>query len=340
MRISVIVAGFVLLAAACGSSGHGGSSGSGGSNGGDSSLYGGEGTVRWPVRGRDLRPGELRRLRHPLFDRTELSGRDLPVPVRDAVQRQLRFVRRDPLRDCTTTCAAGQVCSNNACTSSCSTGQTLCGTACVVTNGNDALNCGGCGKTCAAGRPQAAAAARAARVSGCVDNLQQRRAAAPAGRAGRPSTARQRLRRQLDHRHRRTTGTGSGRGTTGTRATVPPARPAAAARPGRAGPTRRRTRAQSSSGHLGVQRLLEDQRTLTTVTSGNATVTVNDGSPRRPGKASAAPSTRRAGAICRCSAQSDRDKAIASPLRQRCGALQHWPHPHGRQRLRHQPLHR
>ena len=45
--------------------------------------------------------------------------------------------------DCTTVCSANQVCSNGVCASSCSTVATLCGSACVVTNGNDALNCGG-----------------------------------------------------------------------------------------------------------------------------------------------------------------------------------------------------
>ena len=45
-------------------------------------------------------PDELRRLRHPLLDGTGLPERVVPVPVRaDALQRLLRRVRRDALRE-------------------------------------------------------------------------------------------------------------------------------------------------------------------------------------------------------------------------------------------------
>lgn len=49
-------------------------------------------------------------------------------------------------------CPSGQLCGDNVCTSACSAAETPCGTACVVTSGNDAFNCGGCGVACAPGQ--------------------------------------------------------------------------------------------------------------------------------------------------------------------------------------------
>ena len=143
---------------------------------------------------------------------------------------------------CTTTCSTNQVCSNGTCTSSCSSGQTLCGSACVVTNGSDALNCGACGQTCGS--------TQSCESGACVDNPITGSGGGGAGSGGVTGAG-------------GATGAGGGAGATGS---------------GGATGTGGSGAAQTMLVTSAAGAYWQTNGQLTTVTSGNATVTVNDGS--------------------------------------------------------------
>jgi glucosylceramidase len=139
------------------------------------------------------------------------------------------------------TCQSGQVCSNNGCTTSCTSPQTLCGTSCVDTTTSD-VNCGSCGAACTTTQHCA--------NSGCVANVTPGTGGSP-GSGGSPGTG-------------GSPGSGGSPGTGGS--------PATGGAPGTGGaPAAQTTLVTSASGAY-----WNTSATLTTVTSGNATVTVND----------------------------------------------------------------
>jgi glucosylceramidase len=221
---------------------------------------------------------------------------------------------------CATTCAAGQVCSNNACTSSCSGGQTLCGTACVVTNGADVLNCGACGMSCAAGQVcngGACGCATGQTMCGgsCVDTTSSGASCGSCGHAC-GSTQHCAVGACVDNSTTGAGGTTGAAGTTGKGGT-PGAGGAATGAAGTTGST-------GSAGTTGTGGTVAAQSslvtsasgafwktgTLTTVTSGNATVTVTDSSTAQTWEGFGGAFNELGWSYLSMLSQSDRDNAL------------------------------
>ena len=165
---------------------------------------------------------------------------------------------------CSTVCQTNQVCSNSSCGSSCTGTQVLCGTACVDTTAS-ATNCGSCGHACGSnqqctngacvdnGTTGVAGTNGSGGTTGAAGTSGSAGASGSAGRSGGTAGA------------SGSVGSGGRGGTTGSAGTTGSG--------GAAGTTAAAPKVitSSPSGYWNIS------GTLTTVTSGTATVTVNDG---------------------------------------------------------------
>ena len=147
--------------------------------------------LRFGVREHDGRQEQLRRLRHPVFDRQICQGGQCQCQG-GLMDCNGSCVPSDANHcgTCTNICQATEVCLNGTCATDC-VAQTVCGTACVALTTSDA-NCGNCGHACGSGQHC---------VSGnCVDS-------SPTGTAGTSGNA-------------GTSGGGGSIGTTGSAGTI------------------------------------------------------------------------------------------------------------------------
>jgi glucosylceramidase len=175
---------------------------------------------------------------------------------------------------CSMTCQGGQVCSNGTCTTSCDTDLTLCGSGCVDTT-TSGTNCGGCGTAC--GSTQHCAS------SSCVANVTTGTGGATATGGSGGST-----------------GTGGSGGTPGTGGST-----STGGTPGTGGaPPAQSSVVTSASGNYWKS------ATLTTVTSGTATVTVTDSSTAQTWEGFGGAFNELGWSYLSMLSQSDRDNAL------------------------------
>ena len=256
MRASLLVVGFALFTVGCAASSKGGSSGSGGAT--STGGTGGGCAAGQTLCGADCVD--------ELTDPSNCGGCGIPCSTGQSCQNATCLCQSgmfcngacvpsdaNHCGDCATTCSANQVCNNNTCTSNCSTGQTLCGSACVVTTGSDGFNCGACGQVCGSTQHCDSGACVANSSSGTGGSVGTGGSGATTGTGGVTGAA-------GATGAAGTTGAagakGTGGATTGTGGTAPTQT------------TTLVTSAQNAYWQTTGQ--------LTTVTSGNATVTVND----------------------------------------------------------------
>ena len=242
-RISILGLGLALFSVACAAKSTGGSPGSGGVTGTGGTSSGGCATGQTLCGTTCI---------DELTDSSNCGGCGIPCSTGQSCQNATCVCQSgmfcngacvssdaNHCGNCTTTCSANQVCSNNSCSSSCSAEQTLCGSACVVTTGSDSLNCGACGQTCGSTQHCEGGA--------CVAN-------STTGTAGTNGSG-------------GTTGTGGATGAGGTTG--------AAGTTGAGGTTSTESTTLVTSAQAAYWQTAGQ---LTTVTSGTATVTVNDAS--------------------------------------------------------------
>src|SRR5579863_82045 len=186
---------------------------------------------------------------------------------------------------CSTACQSGQVCSNGNCTASCDTNLTLCGSSCVDTT-TSGTNCGGCGTACGATQHCASGS--------CVANV----TTGTGGTSGTGGT--------IATGSGGTTATGGNGGSPGTGgSTATGGSGGNGGSPGTGGaPPAQSSVVTSASGAFWKS------GTLTTVTSGTATVTVNDGSPAQTWEGFGGAFNELGWSYLSMLSQSDRDNAI------------------------------
>ena len=190
---------------------------------------------------------------------------------------------------CSVSCQSSQVCSNGTCASSCDTGLTLCGSSCVDTTASS-TNCGSCGTACAATEHCAGSSCVANVTTGTGGTPGTGGATASGGSTGTGGTG--------AGGSTATGGTGGSSGTGGSTAT--------GGAPGTGGaPPAQSSVVTSASGAYW------QSGTLTTVTSGNATVTVTDSSVAQTWEGFGGAFNEAGWNYLSMLSQSDRDNALA-----------------------------
>jgi glucosylceramidase len=186
---------------------------------------------------------------------------------------------------CSQTCPPAQYCSNDICTTDCSPGQTLCGTSCADTTSSGG-NCGGCGIACASTEHCANSACVASVTTGTGGSPGSGGTIATGGSTGTGG--------------RGNGGQGGGSGTTGSAGST-----ASGGAPGTGGaPPAQSSVVTSASGSYWKS------GTLTTVTSGTATVTVNDSSTAQTWEGFGGAFNELGWSYLSMLSQSDRDNAL------------------------------